>query len=78
MTETPITDGPWSALPVRAGAALALAVALAACEGGYTEAVSPCVDADVRFSFRATPETGTPSVSRRAGPDCAFTALGAP
>ena len=57
---------------------LALTGLLAACEGGYTEAVSPCVDADVRFSFRATPETGTLSVSRRAGSDCAFTALGAP
>ena len=58
---------------------LAALVALAACEGGYTEAVSPCVGTDApRLSFRAGSEMGTPSVTRRAEPDCAFTALGAP
>ena len=47
---------------------LASLLALAACEGGYTEATSPCVGADApRLSFHAGP-----------GPGCDFTAVGAP
>lgn len=63
--------------PATTLALLAALMTLAACEGGYTEATSPCVGADApRLSFTA--EAGVPTVTRRAGDPCAFTALGAP
>ena len=53
--------------------------ALAACEGGYKEVTSPCVDAETpRLAFRAGPEPGAPAATRRADPGCAFTAVGGP
>ena len=58
---------------------LASVLALAACEGGYTEATSPCVGADApRLSFHAGAGTEAPAVTRRGGLHCGFTAVGAP
>lgn len=66
---------------VRAGPALALVGLLAACEGGYTEATSPCVGSGApRLSVLAAPGAGDglSLATRRGGDPCAFTALGAP
>ena len=78
-----IARDPAARRPVGAGAALALVALLAACEGGYTEATSPCVGADApRLSFHArtgpAPGGGPDLATRRGGPGCDFTALGAP
>ena len=60
---------------VRAGVVLALTGVLAACGGGYTETTSPCAGTTA-MAFHAGP--GPEVATRRAGPGCAFTAVGAP
>ena len=81
MGVSAIRRGGATARMIRAGAVLALAGVLAACEGGYTEATSPCVGATA-MAFHAgsgtTSGAGVEAVTRRAGDPCAFTAVGDP
>ena len=74
-----IRRGCATASMVRAGVVLALTGVLAACGGGYTETTSPCAGTTA-MAFQAGPGSGFggAAVTRRAGPGCAFTAVGAP